>query len=56
MARETGARYVYLDDNLLHPVLNYASARLILNSAAPPFGGVHISRQLPLRFGIVMRK
>ena len=27
--RETGARYVYLDD-MLHPVLNYSSARLLL--------------------------
>lgn len=27
--RETGARYVYGKDGLLHPVLNYASARLL---------------------------
>ncbi|HEX6501564.1 MAG TPA: type VII secretion protein EccB [Micromonosporaceae bacterium] len=32
--RESGARYVYLD-NRLHPVLNYASALLILQSDAP---------------------
>ncbi|WP_433346800.1 type VII secretion protein EccB [Micromonospora sp. CA-111912] len=32
--RETGATYVYVD-NLLHPTLNYASARLILNEADP---------------------
>ena len=30
--RETGARYVYLD-GVLHPVLNYASARLLLGEA-----------------------
>jgi type VII secretion protein EccB len=30
--KETGTRYVYLD-GVLHPVLNYASARLILNQA-----------------------
>lgn len=34
--RETGATYVYLDDGQLHPTLNYASARLILNEADPP--------------------
>lgn len=32
--RETGARYVYLDQRL-HPVLNYSSARLILGTAQP---------------------
>jgi type VII secretion protein EccB len=32
--RETGARYVYLN-NVLYPVLNYASARLALGDAAP---------------------
>ncbi|MCX4474665.1 type VII secretion protein EccB [Micromonospora sp. NBC_01655] len=32
--RETGATYVYVD-GLLHPTLNYASARLILNEADP---------------------
>lgn len=32
--RETGARYVYLDQRL-HPVLNYSSARLILGGAEP---------------------
>ncbi|HEX5540321.1 MAG TPA: type VII secretion protein EccB [Micromonospora sp.] len=32
--RETGAKYVYLDGTL-YPVLNYTSARLILNAAAP---------------------
>jgi type VII secretion protein EccB len=32
--RETGARYVYLDD-VLYPVLNYTSARLILGAADP---------------------
>lgn len=32
--RETGATYVYVD-GLLHPTLNYASARLILNEANP---------------------
>jgi type VII secretion protein EccB len=31
--RETGARYVVLADGVLHPVLNYASARLILGGA-----------------------
>jgi type VII secretion protein EccB len=30
--RETGARYVVLADGVLHPVLNYASARLILGA------------------------
>jgi type VII secretion protein EccB len=30
LERETGSRYVYLD-GVLHPVLNYASARLILH-------------------------
>ncbi|MGW5671565.1 type VII secretion protein EccB [Micromonospora sp. NPDC003776] len=34
--RETGATYVFTDDGLLHPTLNYASARLILNEAEPP--------------------
>ncbi|MFI7489722.1 type VII secretion protein EccB [Micromonospora echinaurantiaca] len=33
--RETGATYVYLDDGQLYPTLNYASARLILNTADP---------------------
>jgi type VII secretion protein EccB len=33
--RETGARYVYQDDHRLYPVLNYASARLILGVANP---------------------
>jgi type VII secretion protein EccB len=33
--RETGATYVYTDDKLLHPTLNYASARLILDEADP---------------------
>ncbi|MFR9775854.1 type VII secretion protein EccB [Micromonospora sp. MS34] len=33
--RETGATYVFTDDGLLHPTLNYASARLILNEADP---------------------
>jgi type VII secretion protein EccB len=33
--RETGSRYVYTDDQL-HPVLNYASARLLLNTATVP--------------------
>ncbi|HEX5594632.1 MAG TPA: type VII secretion protein EccB [Micromonosporaceae bacterium] len=32
--RETGAKYVYLNGKL-HPVLNYTSARLILNTAQP---------------------
>ena len=32
--RETGATYVYAD-GLLHPTLNYASARLIVNEAEP---------------------
>src|SRR5437763_7860455 len=32
--KETGARYVYLD-NVLYPVLNYTSARLILGIATP---------------------
>jgi type VII secretion protein EccB len=32
--RETGARYVYLDGRL-HPVLNFASARLLLGSEDP---------------------
>jgi type VII secretion protein EccB len=33
--KETGTRFVYIpDDGALHPVLNYASARLILNTAA----------------------
>ena len=31
--RETGARYVVLADGVLHPVLNYASAQLILGGA-----------------------
>src|SRR5262249_60998194 len=31
--KETGTRYVYIPtDGALHPVLNYASARLILNT------------------------
>jgi len=33
--RETGARYVYRDSTL-YPVLNYASARLVLGSPTPP--------------------
>ncbi|MEU8259223.1 type VII secretion protein EccB [Micromonospora sp. NPDC048999] len=33
--RETGATYVF-SDGVLHPTLNYASARLILDEAAPP--------------------
>jgi type VII secretion protein EccB len=33
--RDTNSRYVYRD-GLLHPVLNYVSARLILGSADPP--------------------
>ncbi|MER6595801.1 type VII secretion protein EccB, partial [Micromonospora purpureochromogenes] len=33
--RETGATYVFAD-GVLHPTLNYASARLILNEADPP--------------------
>ena len=34
--KETGTRYVYIpQDGALHPVLNYASARLILNTATP---------------------
>ncbi|MCW3839954.1 type VII secretion protein EccB [Micromonospora yasonensis] len=33
--RETGATYVFTDDGRLHPTLNYASARLILNEADP---------------------
>ncbi|WFE59366.1 type VII secretion protein EccB [Micromonospora sp. WMMD712] len=32
--RETGATYVYVD-GLLHPTLNYASARLVLDAADP---------------------
>jgi type VII secretion protein EccB len=32
--RETGARYVFIDGQL-HPVLNYASARLLLGSEEP---------------------
>lgn len=32
--KETGARYVYLD-NVLHPVLNYTSALLIVGNAQP---------------------
>lgn len=35
LERETGTRYVYLN-GVLHPVLNYASAELILRSAATP--------------------
>ncbi|MFG2105718.1 type VII secretion protein EccB [Micromonospora chersina] len=31
--RETGATFVFGDDKVLHPTLNYASARLILNDA-----------------------
>ncbi|MGW9192447.1 type VII secretion protein EccB [Micromonospora chersina] len=34
--RETGATYVFGDDKVLHPTLNYASARLILNDAGAP--------------------
>ncbi|NYF56626.1 type VII secretion protein EccB [Micromonospora purpureochromogenes] len=33
--RETGATYVF-SEGVLHPTLNYASARLILNEADPP--------------------
>ncbi|WP_433389414.1 type VII secretion protein EccB [Micromonospora sp. KLBMP9576] len=33
--RETGATYVFVDGQL-HPTLNYASARLIINEPAPP--------------------
>ena len=33
--RETGAKFVFIDDQL-HPVLNYASARLVLGEPAPP--------------------
>jgi type VII secretion protein EccB len=33
--KESGARYVYLDDGRLHPVLNYASALLVVGSARP---------------------
>jgi type VII secretion protein EccB len=34
--KETGTRYVYIpQDHALHPALNYASARLILNTATP---------------------
>lgn len=33
--RETGATYVFGDDDKLHPTLNYASARLILDEADP---------------------
>ncbi|MEU5939601.1 type VII secretion protein EccB [Micromonospora sp. NPDC047548] len=33
--RETGATYVFAE-GVLHPTLNYASARLILNEADPP--------------------
>ena len=32
--RETGAKFVYVDERL-YPVLNYASARLVLGDAAP---------------------
>ena len=35
VASETGARYVYLD-GVLHPVVNYASAKLLLG------GGLHV--------------
>jgi type VII secretion protein EccB len=35
MAQESGARFVYLDDQL-RPVLNYTSARLVLGQAAAP--------------------
>jgi type VII secretion protein EccB len=39
--KETGAKYIYLADgpngeNRLHPVLNYASARLLLGTPNPP--------------------
>jgi type VII secretion protein EccB len=33
--RDTGARYVYLSDHVLYPVLNYASARLLLGQPNP---------------------
>lgn len=33
--RDTGARYVYLGDHVLYPVLNYASARLLLGQPNP---------------------
>jgi type VII secretion protein EccB len=33
--RDSGARYVYLDDHVLYPVLNYASARLLLGQPNP---------------------
>lgn len=33
--RETGSRYIYTDKQL-HPVLNYTSARLLLNTATVP--------------------
>jgi len=32
--KETGARYVYGEDELLHPVLNYTSARLVTGGGA----------------------
>jgi ESX secretion system ATPase EccB len=33
--RDSGARYVYLDDHVLYPVLNYASARLLIGQPNP---------------------
>ena len=33
--RETGSRYIYTDQQL-HPILNYTSARLLLNTATVP--------------------
>ncbi|MGC4895502.1 type VII secretion protein EccB [Micromonospora sp. DT31] len=41
LEKETGARYVYLDDKL-HPVLNYTSARLILKRQS--FSVVSVAR------------
>jgi type VII secretion protein EccB len=35
MEKETGARYVLADDGRLHPVLNYASARLVVGGDTP---------------------
>jgi type VII secretion protein EccB len=42
IARETGALYVRVDDTL-HPVLNLASARLIVRSAANPVAATEVS-------------
>jgi type VII secretion protein EccB len=42
---ETGARYVYLkSDDKLHPVLNYASGRLVAGTAQSPAATVTIHR------------